>query len=144
VIAGHETCHHKIYGLTCANYDALLVRAGGRCELCAIPAGQVYRGKLVIDHESRIGWEAVRGLVCQRCNAHMRRVDCGERPVDRRILAYLDLAGHFVPQGADFRWPGGGAEVRQAIVSALADAERDVRPAKPRLACAPRAASALW
>lgn len=97
--AGHETCHHRIYSLTCEAYERLLARAGGRCELCAVPASAVYRGKLLIDHEGRIGWHAVRGMVCPKCNAHMRRVDSGERPIAERELAYLKLSGHALPQG---------------------------------------------
>jgi hypothetical protein len=145
--AGHETCHHRMYGLACVHYEALLARAAGRCELCSIPASAVYRGKLVIDHEGRIGWHAIRGLLCQRCNAHMRRIDSGERPIDRQVFDYLDLAGHFVPQGEDFRWSGSSADARASILDKLVTSAGVVpgaRRAKPRLACAPRAVNVPW
>lgn len=148
MITGHETCHHKIYALDCTEYDALLNRAAGRCELCAVPAGQVHRGKLVIDHESRLDYLAVRGLLCQRCNAHMRRVDSGERPIDAQTFAYLDLAGHFVPQGfrPHLRFTGSRTEVRAELLRAIAsaDAAQGGSRARPRLACAPRVVTAPW
>lgn len=149
ITSGHETCHHKIYGLTCLQFEELLRRASGRCERCSIPAEAVYRGKLVIDHEGRIAWEAVRGLLCQKCNAHMRRVDRGERPVDKLTFGYLDLSGVFVPPGFPHwkRFDGSGVEARAAILDAIRTAERGARDAlraKPQLACAPRAATAPW
>jgi hypothetical protein len=144
---GHETCHHRIYSLTCTAYETLLARSAGRCELCSKSATEEYNGKLVIDHESRIGWEAIRGLLCQKCNAHMRRVDRAERPMSKQVFTYLDLSGHFVTPGADFRWSGVSAEVRVALLvdlTASAGAGQGGRRAKPRLACAPRAVLAPW
>lgn len=144
---GHETCHHRLYALTCNQFEALLARAAGRCELCCKPAAAEYNGKLVIDHESRIGWEAVRGMLCQKCNAHMRHVDQAERPMDRQVFTYLDLSGHFVTPGADFRWAGVSADVRAELLAALI-ASVGAGPgglrAKPRLACAPSAVRVPW
>lgn len=97
--AGHETCHHRTYLLSCDQFEALLARAGGRCELCSVPASDVVDGKLRIDHEHRIGLHAVRGLLCPTCNAHMRRVDSGERPMSWEVAAYVLLSGNVLPPG---------------------------------------------
>jgi len=97
--ARHDTCHHRAYGLSCADFEQLLRRANGRCELCSTPAEQTPLGKLIIDHEQRIGMHAVRGLLCPACNAHMRRVDSGERPMSWEVAAYVLLSGHVLPPG---------------------------------------------
>ena|SRR5690625_358126 len=62
-------CHHKNYGLSCGEYDALYERADGGCEICRVVT------KLVIDHCHESGM--VRGLLCFRCNWRMSRVDGG-------------------------------------------------------------------
>lgn len=81
-------CHHwHEYRMTCEAYDALLIRAGGNCELCGTP-----RDLLHVDHDHGIGYPAVRGLVCPKCNAHLRRVDSGERVADERTQRFLDNA----------------------------------------------------
>lgn len=90
-LAGHETCHHRTYYLDCAAFDALLGRANGACEICGAAASAQYNGKLVIDHDHAHGWGAVRGLLCSRCNAHMRRIDSYERPLDEAVTSYLAL-----------------------------------------------------
>lgn len=146
---GHETCHHRIYFLSCDAYEALLARAAGRCEHCSIPAEAIYRGKLLIDHDSRIGWEAVRGLVCAKCNSHMRFVDRGLRPVDAQTFAYLDRSGLFVTPGyrGFCNWAGDSAAVRAELLAQLtasAGAGPGGRRARPRLACAPKAVRAPW
>lgn len=73
----NKRCTHRAYGMSCDQFDALRLRAAGSCELCITPTA-----KLHIDHDHDRGWWAVRGLVCPKCNAHMRRVDSGERPMD--------------------------------------------------------------
>lgn len=92
--SGHETCTHKSYGLTCVDYDALLLRAGGRCERCQTSAARTPRGKLVIDHDHRWGRSSVRGLLCMKCNTHLRHVDAGARQSDEQTLAYLSLSNY--------------------------------------------------
>lgn len=64
---------HKHYLLSCADYEALWVRSGGRCEICTIPSNQGERGwlKLRIDHDGMFGLYAVRGLLCNDCNTHL-------------------------------------------------------------------------
>lgn len=83
------------YGLTPAQYDAMLAKQSGVCAIC----GRAPRGSLVIDHDHSDG--TVRGLLCRRCNIGIANFD--ERP-DVLIAArnYLrpvirDNAGEWVP-----------------------------------------------
>lgn len=69
---GHETCHHRNYRLTCGEYERLLRRAGGRCEICGRPDRENAKGKLHIDHDYEWGPWAVRGLLCHDCNSRER------------------------------------------------------------------------
>ncbi len=52
------------YGITLTQYGQLLEFQGGRCAICERPPGQLH---LSVDHDHETG--AVRGLLCQRCNA---------------------------------------------------------------------------
>ncbi|HWB36175.1 MAG TPA: endonuclease domain-containing protein [Rugosimonospora sp.] len=68
----HEKCHHKKYRLTCAEIDGLRELAGGRCQIC----GKLERytsGLLRIDHDKKLGFWAVRGLLCTHCNMGLER-----------------------------------------------------------------------
>src|SRR5690606_12248028 len=54
----------KLYGITPADYDALLERQGGRCAVClSFPSGGE---RLQVDHHHGSG--KVRGLLCGACN----------------------------------------------------------------------------
>lgn len=53
-----------VYGVTDAQYDAMLAEQGGLCKLCrGTPNG---RGILHIDHCHATG--RIRGLLCSKCN----------------------------------------------------------------------------
>lgn len=95
------SCTHRTYGLTCEQWEGLRIRAKDMCEMC----GSTYR--IGVDHDHKLftgfpaemninttGWIAVRGLLCPKCNSHMRFVDSGERPVDERTARYLANAWH--------------------------------------------------
>lgn len=66
----------------------MLARAGGKCEICRIPAQEATRGKLFIDHDHNYGVFAIRGLICNRCNLLVRKVEQGEK-TDIRVTAYI-------------------------------------------------------
>ena len=90
-----DRCHHRsVYGLPCVVYDAMLWRAGNRCEICGRTPEEARQPKLYIDHDSRLGtgWNHVRGLVCARCNSHLRYVDNGYRQPTPGQQRYLDNA----------------------------------------------------
>lgn len=85
----HPSCYHTGYALTCAEYDSLLTRAKGRCELCKLPTGRP-----AIEHDHTLGNWAVRGLVCQPCNNRLRYIDAGKFVADSQDRAYLAAAWH--------------------------------------------------
>jgi hypothetical protein len=76
----HVVCvTHSDHKLTCGEFEALRARSGYRCEICGIPEVE-YADVFDIDHDRRIfPIHAVRGLVCSRCNCHMRYVDEGSK-----------------------------------------------------------------
>lgn len=87
--ATHASCYHVGYSLTCTEYDTLLTRAQGRCELCGeLPS------RLQIDHDHRLGTWAVRGLLCQACNNRLGHIDSGRWLADSPVRAYLKSAWH--------------------------------------------------
>jgi hypothetical protein len=59
---------HKVYSLSCDDYDALWERSGGVCEACGFEPDSRGRRGLVIDHDHKYGNAAVRGLICRWCN----------------------------------------------------------------------------
>ena len=84
----HTTCHHLYHRLTCEKFDELIAGAGGKCEICRVTLLRPW-----IDHDHKDANEpsaGVRGLVCPKCNAHLRRVDSGERPALGATARFLD------------------------------------------------------
>lgn len=91
----HATCsRHRDYALSCEQFDALLDRSDGKCELCGVDANCSAWGVLHIDHEHQIGRWAVRGLLCDGCNT---RLQYGRRlPPTPPLLRYLGNAWYRV------------------------------------------------
>lgn len=58
----------KVYGLTRADYEAVLSHQEGLCAICR--GKRTYR--LCVDHDHATG--EVRGLLCRRCNKLLRDV----------------------------------------------------------------------
>lgn len=79
------------YGLTVAEYDALLRKQGGVCAVCGKdePNAHGRTGKqfrLAVDHCHKTG--EVRGLLCQKCNRAIGLL--GDDPVlMRKAISYL-------------------------------------------------------
>jgi Recombination endonuclease VII. len=85
-----HSCQHKSYRLTCAEYDTMAMKANGRCQRCGQPTEN-----LLIDHDHRFGFTAVRGLVCASCNTLMGKVDSGKvETLDSKTAAYLTNSWH--------------------------------------------------
>lgn len=58
-----DTYLRRTYGITEAEYLAVLEHQGGRCAICCKPPGNV---NLAVDHDHRTG--VIRGLLCSACN----------------------------------------------------------------------------
>ena len=54
------------YGITLADWEALLEECDNRCQACGIAAEATPRGVLVCDHNHETG--EVRGALCAECN----------------------------------------------------------------------------
>ncbi len=67
-------------GITVSQYNWLLRRSMGKCELCGSTA------KLCLDHNHKTG--RVRGFLCARCNGNLGYFESRNIPL-RRIAAYL-------------------------------------------------------
>lgn len=57
----------SLYGLTIADYEALLISQGGACAICGSASACTNKDNLYVDHCHQTG--VVRGLLCQRCNS---------------------------------------------------------------------------
>lgn len=81
----HRTCYnHLLYHLTCQDFERLLEQAAFCCQRC----GKANE-RLAIDHDHAQGDHAVRGLLCPKCNTHLRFVDAGTKPCDDATARYL-------------------------------------------------------
>ncbi|MFD4905010.1 endonuclease VII domain-containing protein [Kitasatospora purpeofusca] len=73
------------YGLTSEDYQALFEAQDGACAICR----ETRRGHLAVDHCHKT--EAIRGLLCQRCNGQLLARGARDRPeVLRRAADYLE------------------------------------------------------
>lgn len=82
----NRPCAHNTYRLDCSQYELLRADAGDRCQLCHIEPAETPQGYLVIDHDPKVGWWAVRGLVCSTCNT--TRIPF-EAPTDLTLRQFL-------------------------------------------------------
>jgi hypothetical protein len=72
------------YGITVADYEAMLAAQGGGCAICGAPEPAAQ--SLHVDHCHDTG--AVRGLLCFRCNAGLGQFD-HDRDRLARAASYL-------------------------------------------------------
>ncbi|MFI9202617.1 endonuclease VII domain-containing protein [Streptomyces sp. NPDC053048] len=73
------------YGLSADDYQRILTFQGGRCAICQ----ETRRTNLAVDHCHRT--EAIRGLLCSRCNGQLLARGARDRPdVLRRAADYLE------------------------------------------------------
>jgi len=81
------------YGITTAEYDAILVSQGGGCACCGAKANR--NGKrLFVDHDHKTG--AVRGVLCHKCNAGIGALGDDLAGL-RRAVAYLKRTAQPAP-----------------------------------------------
>lgn len=66
-IRRYELRIYNRYKITTKDYQAMLVRQGGKCAICGRTDNSVKTNRLYIDHNHETG--AVRALLCHWCNA---------------------------------------------------------------------------
>ncbi len=71
------------YGMTQAQYDALLKKQKGLCAICRNPPDREF---LCVDHDHKTG--KVRGLLCSPCNARLGHLE--DRLWIKKAFAYMD------------------------------------------------------
>ncbi|MEU6704741.1 endonuclease VII domain-containing protein [Streptomyces wuyuanensis] len=75
----------KTYGLTAEDYQRLFEFQNGRCAICL----ETRQTNLAVDHCHKT--EAIRGLLCARCNGQLLARGARDRPeVLRRAADYLE------------------------------------------------------
>jgi hypothetical protein len=82
---GHSRNLAKSFGLTVADYEALMVLQEDRCAICLT---RPVRLRLAVDHSHATG--EIRGLLCKRCNHKLLGAALDRAWVLRRAAAYLD------------------------------------------------------
>lgn len=97
-----RACSHRRYLLDCDGYDALVRHADGRCQICGRTGAETGHGYLVIDHDDKLGYGAVRGLLCNRCNTQLAYRNLPEEPMN----AYLAAPWHARKNGIEPAKPG--------------------------------------
>lgn len=73
----------RTYGITQADYDAMLASQNGGCAICGRKPGA---RPLHVDHCHDTG--AVRGLLCHQCNWYLGTVEAGPNVLNN-LLSYL-------------------------------------------------------
>lgn len=81
----------KQYGITIAEYDALLAEQGGRCKICKTdtPSG---RGRFHVDHNHKTG--KIRGILCHHCNSGIGKLQDSPE-ILRAAIRYLEEQGYY-------------------------------------------------
>jgi Recombination endonuclease VII len=78
------------YGMTAAEYDALLASQGGGCAVCGTAENTTKGRRLPVDHDHDTG--KVRGVLCSACNSSLGYAgDSSERLL--LLAAYLKRHG---------------------------------------------------
>lgn len=84
-IAQLDYLFRRKYGITAADYFAMLSAQGGNCALCLLPPET--KRRLAVDHDHITG--KVRGLLCTKCNSALERFDSVPE-FFQRASAYLN------------------------------------------------------
>jgi hypothetical protein len=83
--AARNTRIQKTYGLSAEDYQKLFEFQNGRCAICL----ETRKTNLAVDHCHKT--EAIRGLLCARCNGQLLARGARDRPeVLRRAATYLE------------------------------------------------------
>ncbi len=63
----NQAANLRRYGMTVADYDAMLAKQSGKCAICGRDQKHSLHTRLFVDHDHDTG--VVRGLLCYRCNS---------------------------------------------------------------------------
>lgn len=77
------------YGITGDEYEQLLAAQDGKCFICQRPP---LSKRLAVDHDHDLGntREAVRGLLCRRCNHRLLGSAHDATTILKRAITYLE------------------------------------------------------
>lgn len=82
---GHKRNLATSFGLTIADYEAMMVLQKDRCAICLT---RPVKARLAVDHSHASG--EIRGLLCKRCNHRLLGAALDRPWVLRRAAAYLE------------------------------------------------------
>lgn len=82
--SAHEKRLEKTYGIDAAEYDRIFQVQGGRCAICRNKPASI---RFAVDHDHQT--EAVRGILCKRCNHDLLGGSHDSIDLLWRALAYL-------------------------------------------------------
>jgi hypothetical protein len=77
----------KLYGITHADYERMLVEQGGCCAICGTPAPVGIKKYFSVDHDHETG--RVRQLLCDLCNNGLGRFK-DDIDLLKKAVAYLE------------------------------------------------------
>lgn len=83
------------YGVTLADYQAMLAKQGGCCAICRTTEDTQHNKVFHVDHCHATG--AVRGLLCRGCN-HMLGAVGDDPEALARAIAYLGVSVPQIPE----------------------------------------------
>jgi|SRR6185312_1974714 len=89
-----EMTLRSTYGITTAQFDAMLVAQSGRCAICRVDhAGQPTRFCVDHDHRccpgSRSCGKCIRGLLCRKCNVGIAQLGDAGREAEEALASAL-------------------------------------------------------
>lgn len=91
----HSARIAKLYNLTAADYASLLAAQGGKCAICR---RDPKTKRLAVDHDHKTN--AVRGLLCSRCNHDLMGAAWDSLAMAKALLSYLEAppaTGNWTP-----------------------------------------------
>ncbi len=80
---------HTVYRMTPEAWVELHTTADGRCMMCHRECE-----RLQVDHDHAVGYPAVRGLVCAKCNTALSRMETGSQPWTGEARAFVATPWH--------------------------------------------------
>jgi hypothetical protein len=111
------------YGLSQADYDAMLARQGGVCAICRKKSNR----PLQVDHCHKTG--KVRGLLCLNCNTALGRFH-DDPDLMRAAIAYLEASRRDGDEVAERSGASAGQDARYGKVANDGCAPATHRPAR--------------